>query len=204
MTTATLPAPPAATPVAARPVPFRWTADEFYRIGDAGWFEGRKLILLDGEILEMPAPGPMHMTAMGLTDNWLRTAFPAATHWVRNQGGLTLAQDTDPVPDFAVVPGTPRAYSKHPRTALLVIEVADTSVAYDTGDKASLYAAAGITDYWVIDVVDMKIRVFRDPAPDPPAKYGHAYRQVTVCGPTDRLAPLAAPHAAVDAADLLP
>jgi Uma2 family endonuclease len=168
------------------------------------WTEGRKLILVEGEILEMAAPGPLHMTSQGLVENWLRTVFPDAQFWIRNQGGLALGINTDPLPDVAVVPGTPRSYAQHPSTALLVIEIADSSLAFDTGDKASLYAAAGIEDYWVIDVNDRRLHVFRGPTPDPARKYGHWYSQVTVLKPADTVAPLAAPGSSVAVGDLLP
>jgi Uma2 family endonuclease len=117
---------------------------------------------------------------------------------------MILGINTDPIPDIAVVPGIPRQYSRHPRTALLVVEVSDTTVAYDTGDKASLYAAAGIADYWVIDVNDQRLHVFRDPQPDPSKKYGYGYKAVQVLGPKDKVSPLAAPTHSADVADLLP
>ena len=161
-------------------------------------------MLIDGEILEMAAPGPLHTTSQGLVEDWLRTVFPSGQFWVRGQGGMALGINTDPVPDVAVVPGTPRSYAHHPSTALLVVEIADTSVAYDTGDKASLYAAAGVEDYWVIDVNDHRLYVFRGPTPDPNRKYGHWYSQVTVLTPADTVAPLAMPNTSVRVGDLLP
>jgi Uma2 family endonuclease len=60
--------------------------------------------------------------------------------------------DIDPEPDLAVVPGRPRDYTGHPTTADLVVEVADTSLDFDTNDKKLLYARAGIRDYWVVDI----------------------------------------------------
>ena len=194
------PAPPTVRP----PIPLRWTCDEFYSLGAVRSFEGRKLILIDGEILEMAAPGPLHTTSQALVEDWLRTVFPVGQFWVRGQGGLFFGINTDPLPDVAVVPGTPRSYAKHPATALLVVEIADTSLAYDTGDKASLYAAARVADYWVLDVVDRRLHVFRNPQPDAGRKYGHGYAQVQVLKPGDSIAPLAAPGSSVSVADLLP
>lgn len=156
-------------------------------------------MLIDGEVLEMPPPGPLSMNSQGLVENWLRRIFPDDQFWVRGQAGMYFGINTDPVPDVAVVPGTPRQYSQHPRTALLVVEIADTSIAFDTGEKASLYAAAGIADYWVIDVNDQRLHVFRDPLPDPAQKYCYGYKTAQVLGPKDTVAPLAAlsaPHAA--------
>ena len=85
-----------------------------------------------------------------------------------------------------------------------LIEVADSSLAYDLGAKASLYAAAGIADYWVVDVVNRRLHVFRDPRPDPAQRFLHGYRQLTIYDPPDSVAPLAAPNNPVRVADLLP
>ena len=76
--------------------------------------------------------------------------------------------------------------------------------AIDANEKASLYAAAGIADYWVVDVTGRRVLVHRSPAPDPRQKYGVGYSAVTVLLPGQSLPPLAAPHAPVAAADLLP
>lgn len=67
---------------------------------------------------------------------------------------LVVGDDSEPEPDLAIVPGTPRDYPDHPTSALLVVEVSDTTLALDRGQKRRLYAAAGITDYWVLNLVD--------------------------------------------------
>jgi Uma2 family endonuclease len=185
------------------PAPVRWTCDDYHAMGSAGLFEGRKLILIDGEILEMSAPAPPHDIALGLADYLFKALF-GPSYFVRIQMGMVLGINTDPLPDLIVVPGSPRDYTSHPTTALLVLEVSDTSLAYDTGDKANLYAAAGILDYWVVDVTHRRLYVFRNPKPDAGVKYGHAYFHQTVLGPADAIAPLAAPQSPVTAADLLP
>src|SRR5437867_2225249 len=204
MATAMLPIPGAPTAPSIWPYPFRWTCEPFEQLRHSGWVEGRKLILIDGEILEMAFPGPLHDTALELCDRWLRSAFPASQYCVRGQMGLFFGINTDPVPDLAVVAGTPRTLGQTPRTALLVIEIADTSVGFDTKEKASLYAAAGIQDYWVINLVDLRLHVFRTPQPDTTRKYGHWYGHVQGLSPTDSVAPLAAPNSSVLVADLLP
>jgi Uma2 family endonuclease len=206
MTTAALPTPGTPVPVAPTidPRPVKWTRDDFYHICGLDSFQSRKIMLIDGEILEMAYPSALASISHALTEEWLRHIFPRDRFWVRGQLGLYFGINTDPVPDIAVVAGTPRQHAQHPQTALLVVEVADTSVAFDTGVKASLYAAAGIKDYWVIDVNDRRIHVFRDPQPDPNQQYGHGYKTVQVLGPKDKPSPLAAPTHSADVADLLP
>lgn len=183
-----------------------WTCDDLNRFREMrdAWFGGYRFILIDGEILEMPPPGPLHNMVVGLTEEWARRAFPIPRYWVRVQMGMPLGVNTDPVPDLAIVPGTPRDYPADPNTAELVIEVADSSLSYDTGAKASLYAAAGIRDYWVIDIEHRRLFVYRAPRPDPAATYGHGYSRQTTLGPADTITPLAAPNAGVTVAELLP
>ena len=79
-------------------------------------------MLIDGEVLEMAAASPLHDMSLALTVEWLRIPFPPDQFWVRNQSGLYFGINTDPVPDIAVVAGTPRQHSRHPQTALLVVE----------------------------------------------------------------------------------
>jgi len=107
-------------------------------------------------------------------------------------------------PDVLVVAGTRREYSDHPTTAALVVEVADSSLAFDIGEKASLYAAAGIADYWVLDLSHNRSYVFRDPRPEADQRFGHGYFRMSLNGPADSVSPLAAPTASILVSDLLP
>jgi Uma2 family endonuclease len=181
----------------------RWTIDEFHEIYRLPAFESKKLVLLDGEILEMPNPNAPHDAGLGLALATLTGAFGTG-FWVRGQMALRLSQSSDPMPDVAVVPGSPRDYPQQPTTALLVVEVSDTSLAIDAGVKAELYAVAGIADYWVVDLNNRAVVVHRDPQADPASPYGASYRTVTRHAPGQCISPLAAPQATVDVADLLP
>jgi Uma2 family endonuclease len=121
------------------------------------------------------------------------------------QGPLDLRPHSEPEPDVAVVPGRRQDYAvRHPHIALLVVEVSDTSLAQDRGDKASLYAAAGITDYWIVNLVDGQLEVFRNPIADPSQRHGHRYADVIVLARSDRVTPLAFPSVSIPVADLLP
>ncbi|MCI0703359.1 MAG: Uma2 family endonuclease [Planctomycetia bacterium] len=207
MTTAafpTAPAPIPTPPTSVEPQPIKWTCDDFYLMGGLPSVRDRKIMLIDGEVLVMAAPGPLASISHGLAEDWLRTVFSPDQFSIRSQLGMFFGINTDPMPDIAVVQGPPRAHARHPRTALLIIEVADTTLASDTGDKASLYAAAGIQDYWVLDVNDRRLHVFRDPQPDPTAEYGDSYKQVRVLLPTDTISPLHSASHVVQVNDLLP
>lgn len=180
-----------------------WTVAQFHYLSDLGCFEGRRAWLVDGVIVEEGPMNPPHRIALELCEEALRTVFGAGWR-VCNQMPLVLGQTTDPEPDVAVVAGSPRGATAHPTTAALVVEVSDTSLRYDTTTKVGVYAAGGITEYWVVDVNGRQLLVFRDPKPDPTQPQGHTYSTQLTFGPNDSVSPLAAPTSAIRVADLLP
>lgn len=181
-----------------------WTCEQFHDASDAGVFEGRNVILVDGELLEMPAPNPPHNTALTIADYLFKAMFQTG-FIVRVQMGMELGLTTDPVPDLVVVAGNVRTFATaQPKTAELVVEVSESTLAYDVGDKANLYAAGGIKDYWVIDLVHDRLVVFRDPRPDTTEPHGALYFQQIFRARGDSIAPLAAPTTPVKVDDLLP
>lgn len=188
---------------AGGPRPWKWTRADLIRLYELGFFNGQRVMLIDGEILAMPPMNREHANGILYTLQVVQGVF-GPNFTIRPQLPLALGQTTDPEPDIAVVQGPARSHPDTPTTALLVIEVADTSLAYDLGQKASLYAAAGIADYWVLDVVNHRLHVFRDPRPDSTQRFGHGYYQHTINGPTDRISPLAAAGSSVQVSDLLP
>jgi Uma2 family endonuclease len=203
-TTLAQPAPAQPTPAYPRPLPHRWTVTEFNRMGDMGWFEGKRAFLLDGVILEQGPMDPPHANALGLVLFALQAAFGAGL-WVRVQSPLHVDAHNDPLPDFAVVVGGPRDYAGiHPSTAALVVEVSDTTLRIDLTEKAERYATARVADYWVLDLNARVLHVLRDPQPLPEGLGATAYRTHLTLGPTERVAPLAAPQASVLVGDLLP
>ncbi len=202
--TATLQPPTLPPPTAFVPTPMRWTCEQFHNMGDAGLLEGRSVILVDGEILDMPNPNPPHNGLVGVVDFKLREVFHTG-YWNRIQSSFATSLNTDPVPDVAVVVGSPRDYlQRDPTTAVLVVEVADSSLTYDIGPKSNLYAAAGIADYWVVDVNGGQLFVFRDPVADASAARGFRYNTVLTLARGQLVTPLAAPTATVPVSDLLP
>jgi Uma2 family endonuclease len=174
-------------------------------MADAGIFApGERVELIEGEIIAMTPQKSPHATAIWLAQEALRLAFGAGFH-VRSQLPLTLGPDSEPEPDAAVVRGTAREYvDGHPTTAILVVEVADTTLEFDRGRKAAMYARAGIPEYWIVNLPDRVLEVHRDlgPLPDRPAEHG--YRSTRRTGSSDAVAPLSSPTAHVRVADLLP
>ena len=115
-----------------------------------------------------------------------------------------MGAKSEPEPDLAVVPGPMESYKDHPTTALLIVEVTDTTLRFDRGQKASLYARAGIKDYWIINIQDECVEVLREPVKDTDAPLGWRYKSVVTFRPPATIAPLAKPEAVIAAADLLP
>jgi len=103
-----------------------------------------------------------------------------------------------------VVSGGPRDYRDHPSQPVLVVEVADSSLAIDREYKGSLYARARLPEYWIVNLVDRIIEVYRESGSDFGAAYGWAYRVMLTLRPDEHVIPLAAPSARVLVADLLP
>ncbi len=200
MTTAILTAP---VQVVARPAVKTWTVTEFHQMGELGWFQGRRAMLIRGVILEGDAMNPPHAIAATKTEDLIREYFGRGWH-VRVQKPLVFGQTTDPEPDVAVVVGRPGDYIAHPTTADLIVEISDTSLRYDTTEKMSLYAAARIREYWVLDVNGRQLLVHREPVADAAAIFGFRYASIQTFGPTDSVSSLAQPSAMIRVAEMLP
>jgi Uma2 family endonuclease len=158
--------------------------------------------LLEGEIVTVIPQQSPHAACIGLVDEALRKAF-GPSYWIRIQLPLVMDPDSEPEPDLAVVSGSPRDYAHdHPRTSLLVIEVADSTITKDRTYKTRIYARAGIQEYWIVNLGERCLEVYRDPMPS--ADHSSAYRSFQKLGPSDSLAPLATPGTTVLVADLLP
>ncbi len=181
--------------MAGSPRPIRWTCGEFHRFGDLGMFEGRHAMLIDGSIMEEGPMNPPHAITLEIVEETLRKAFQG--DWrIRSQSPLVLGQDLDPEPDFAVLAGSARGSVGHPTTADLVVEVADSSITFDTNDKRLIYAQARIPEYWVVDINGRRVHVFRDPVAG-----DYTTQRMNQFG--DSISPLALPGRSVQVADLL-
>ncbi len=182
----------------------QWTRDEYYKMAEAGLFDGKHVELIEGQVIEMSPMGSRHRTATTLTGDALRQVFRPG-YFVSVQCPLDLGDISEPEPDVAVIAGNVRDYTDaHPTTAALVVEVADTSLAYDRTTKASLYAKAGLADYWIVNLIERQLEVYRHPTADAAQPYGFSYAEVTVCSAAESVAPLAMPQAHIAVAEVLP
>jgi Uma2 family endonuclease len=186
------------------PRPRKWSKQEFYRLAELGYFQAQRAELVEGEIMVMSPQKPRHYSATDQAADLLRGAFGKGFH-VRMQGPIDLGPCAEPEPDIAVVAGKRQDYrKKHPTTAALMVEVSDTTLIYDRTRKASLYARAVILDYWIINLVDDQLEVYRKPEADETQFYGFGYAERTVLALDERIAPLAKPKALIRVRDLFP
>ena len=182
----------------------RWTRHEYERMAETGILApDERVELLDGEILRVTPQGARHARAIRAAEEALRSAFQRG-YDVRVQLPLALHLFSEPGPDLSVVPGSWRDYdTDHPESPVLVVEVADATLAFDRDDKASLYARAGVPDYWIVNLADRRLEVYRDPAPEAAARHGWAYQSVQHFHPGERVSPVALPETRVSLDDLL-
>jgi len=188
------------TPLSLR----RWYRAEYDRLVDLGVFRGEPVELIDGQLIVAEPQGSYHASAITKVDYALRASLPSG--WiVRLQAPVSLDDTSEPEPDLVVVPGRPADYrAAHPAHPVLAIEVAESSLAFDRAEKGGLYAGAGIEDYWIVNLVDRVLEVYRDPARDVSAPQASRYRSATVLSPPAVVAPLAFPSSRIAVADLLP
>jgi Uma2 family endonuclease len=133
----------------------------------------------------------------------LERAFGRRYH-VREEKPFALDDLSEPEPDLVVVPGPVRAYRDfHPSKAVLVVEVADSSLEVDRVRKGTLYARAGVADYWVVNLVDEVLEVYRDPVTEPRRRESR-YARVRVLKRHATVVPLGAPRARLRVSSLLP
>jgi Uma2 family endonuclease len=188
-----------------RPQPAGWTRVAYEGAIETGLI-GRadRVELLGGRLMVAEPQGSRHAATVSLVADALRAAFGAGWY-VMVQLPVALDEESEPEPDVAVVAGTARQYwDAHPSRPVLVVEVADSSMPLDRGDKASLYARAGVPDYWIVDIARGVVEVHRQPEPLPSAPYGWGYGHIGRLGRDAVLSPVAAATSRVALADFLP
>lgn len=176
------------------------SAEEYLRMGEAGVFAPEaRLELIEGEIIEMVPIHPPHAGCV-MTLNQLLTRRAGNRALVAVQSPLIISGRSVPQPDLALLkPRTDNYRTVHPRVSdvLLVVEVSDTTVAFDLGTKVPLYARCGIAEAWVVDVNEHVVHAFRDAAA---AGYGTSL----TAGSGQRVACLAVPEVDLEVEELFP
>jgi Uma2 family endonuclease len=166
----------------------RFTIAEVEAMVAAGVMEeDERVELIGGELVPMSPKGNHHeILKAALLRRWY-CASPDEVGLVP-ETTFRLSEDTYLEPDVIIYPRTSGIRGLSANNVLLVVEIADSSLRYDIGRKAALYASFGIRELWVIDAVRLTTRMFREPAAD-------GYRSAQDFDPADRLMPLTAPDA---------
>lgn len=183
----------------------RWTRKEYEQLVEQEFFTRKDRIeLIDGLLVVAEPQSAYHYTTIRFVARVLAQTFGAG--WdVRTEAPVALDDNSVPEPDVAVVRGELLDYlTAHPSDPVLVVEVSLSSVALDRRHKSSLYARAGRPEYWIVDLVNRRLEVRREPVASTTAPYGWDYGQVQVLSGAESVSPLAAPSARIAVADLLP
>ena len=145
----------------------RLTVEDYHRMGELGIIDPEERVeLIEGQIIEKPVKGTPHSAAVKRTEKLLENRLGERV-LVRLQDPVRLNNYSEPEPDIAVVIPDPSYYEDHhptPDEVYLIIEVADTMLRNDIEFKARVYAQSGIADYWVLDVNNRQLYVFREPS----------------------------------------
>ncbi len=181
------------------------TRARYDRLVDVGIFGPEDRVeLLDGLLIAREPQGARHATVVALVRAALERAFGRGYH-IREEKPVALDEQSEPEPDIVVVRGGLRDYlTTHPSRPVLIVEVAETSLALDRLRKGRLYARAGIAEYWIVDLVGEALEVYRDPLHAPSGHGGWKYDSVRLLRRNAVVTPLASPRARIRVAALLP
>jgi Uma2 family endonuclease len=161
----------------AATTPHRFDVDDYHRMAAAGILSPEDRVeLIEGEIVDMAPIGSEHAATTDILNDILTRALATGQAQVRIQGPLRLDRRNEPQPDLMLLrPRSDRYRSSHPTAAdvLLLVEVADSSLAWDRGPKLALYARHGVPEVWIVDLVGRTVEICRIPGPD-----GYAERRL--------------------------
>lgn len=176
-----------------------WTRDECTRLEQAGLVDPRQYELIDGELIRRLGKQQPHMRSLWLVVEWLRSVF--GSRFVAQEPSIDVRPEdnptSDPEPDAILIsrPFVELDGRARHGDLRLIVEVSDTTLLFDLGPKAALYARAGVTEYWVLDVKGQRLLVHRQP-------HNGAYGQVVAYSGNELAAAGAAPAAFVRVGDL--
>jgi Uma2 family endonuclease len=178
-----------------RPRPKRWAKAEYAALVERGVLRGQHVYLYRGELIEVAPMGSAHLIALNRVNLWACQNF-CPPFMVMCQSPFETPGESVPEPDVAVLSEADFCRKPQPNRAMLIIEVSDSSLAMDR-EKAMDYAAAGVAEYWIVDVVNRQILVHRDPLADSSQPLGWRYETMRTLAAEQMIAPLLIPAASV-------
>lgn len=178
-----------------------WTVQDYHRMSDLGILDpNERTELIAGQIVIMTAKGTPHVLTLRILAHLLEDALGDRSVFVSTQDPILLNNSSEPEPDLAIVKGTMFDYAEHhpvPEDIYLVIEVADSTLKQDCQVKDKLYARSNIAEYWVIDLKNRQVHIFRDPT-------STGYTSQLILTETHSISPLAFPEIVLSIASILP
>jgi Uma2 family endonuclease len=179
----------------------RWTVEDYHRMGELGMIHpDERTELIGGQVVFMAAKGTPHVLALRLLATSLDVLLAQQPVFVSTQDPIQLDDFSEPEPDCVIVRGAVLDYAdRHPAPSniALVVEVADSTLKYDTEVKDKIYARSGIPDYWVLDLKNRQLHIFRNPTPT-------GYTSHLALTEPNQITPLAFPQIALVLTNILP
>ncbi len=179
----------------------RWTKREYFEAVDRGAFHQQRIFLYRGELIEMPPMGALHAFGIANLTEWLSRTF-APEYRIRIQLPFETPGESVPEPDGAIVTREQMRRRPHPDKALFLIEVADSSLELER-EQALEYAAARVPEYWIVNMRDRSVEVYREPVDDATAALGARYASHQFFADGQVISPLQKPEAIVTVASLV-
>jgi Uma2 family endonuclease len=176
---------------------YKWTIERYHRAIEAGIFDDQPLELLRGDLIVMPPEREPHAYYNTEAADYLRTLLGERAK-IRDAKPVTLPNNSEPVPDVAIVKPLGEVYLEHhpyPEDIFWIIEFSNATLNKDLGEKKDIYAEAGITEYWVVNLKYKRLQVFRD------LKNRQYKTELTLT--TGTIAPLAFPDVSVQVERLI-
>jgi Uma2 family endonuclease len=198
-TTQALPVPVAEDTILATNLKY-WTVQEYHHMSELGILDASdRTELINGKIVLKSAKTAFHVIALRLLASFLEESLDESV-LVRTQDPILLDDFSEPEPDLAIVKGTMFDYAdRHPspEDVYLVVEIADSTLKKDCEVKDKLYARSNIADYWVIDVKNRQVHIFRTPTPT-------GYASHLILSDSQTISPLAFPEILLPISSILP
>ncbi len=178
----------------------KFTISEYHQMAEKSILsEDDRIELIKGEIIQMSPIGSRHAACVDRVNRLFNRLFPE-TVIIRVQNPIFLGDDiSEPQPDLAIASYRDNFYldgHPQPQDILLLIEIADSSLVYDREVKAPLYAAAGITELWLVNLIEQRLEIYRQPA-------ANGYQEIKHCRKNDSISSLAFPDISLVVAEIL-
>ena len=179
------------------------SARDFLWMAENGRFEGQRVELIDGEIITMPPMSEAH--AQSVSKVTTKVTVPLHEQFViRCQNPFNAGENGRPEPDIAVVRPESLDPNQPPSEAILLVEISKATLQYDRTTKASLYASLGIADYWIVNLTDNQVEVYRQPIAHASGEFGHDYASRQIYQRGQSVALLEVPTVSIAVDDMLP